>query len=116
VTPEPLAAHELFATLNRHGVRYVIGGELLPEIGLDRDALAGGRNFPVETKHGRFDVMQDELGIPSYEALAERAFAVSVAGHEVRVCSREDLIAMKRAAGRDIDRDDLRHLGVEDAG
>jgi hypothetical protein len=42
-------------------------------------------------------------GIPgdlAFEHLARGAVVTSLGGRPVRVCSREDLIAMKRAAGR----------------
>jgi hypothetical protein len=54
--------------------------------------------------------MQDEPGIPPYDELAARSVTVAVGEHEIQVCSREDLIAMKRAAGREIDRHDLARL------
>jgi hypothetical protein len=88
----------------------LIGGELLPEVSLDVEALAGGANFPVETRYGRLDVMQDEPGIPPYAQLADGAFPVEVGDHEIVVCSREHLVAMKRAANREIDRVDLARL------
>lgn len=88
----------------------LVGGDLLPEVRLDPDALAGGANFPVDTRYGRLDVMQDERGIPPYEELASRAQLLARGGQEIAVCSREDLIAMKRAADRDIDRVDLARL------
>jgi hypothetical protein len=88
----------------------LVGGELLPEVALDAEALQGGANFPVETRYGRLDVMQDEPGIPPYDELAARATVVTRGELEIRVCSRGDLIAMKRAADRDIDRVDLARL------
>jgi hypothetical protein len=88
----------------------LIGGELLPEVSLGVESLASGANFPVETRYGRLDVMQDEPGIPEYAQLAAGAFPVGVGDHEILVCSRDDLIAMKRAANREIDRVDLVRL------
>jgi predicted nucleotidyltransferase len=154
VTDSQLDAERIFATLEEHGVEYVligalavaahgyvratrdvdivpaptpanyerlaaalgsidaklIGGELLPEVSLDAESLASGANFPVETAHGRLDVMQDEPGIPDYEALARDAFRVELGEHTVKVCSRDDLLAMKRAAGRDRDLLDVKEL------
>jgi hypothetical protein len=88
----------------------LIGGDLLPEIGLDARSLRDGGNFPVETRYGRLDVMQDEPGIPPYQDLVSRSEVVTVGEHEIHVCSRDDLIAMKRAADREIDRLDLARL------
>lgn len=76
--------------------------------------LATGANFPVDTRYGRLDVMQDEPGIPPYDELAWRALLATVGDREVQVCAREDLVAMKRAADRDIDRVDLSRLEQAD--
>ena len=88
----------------------LIGGELLPEVSLGVESLASGANFPVETRYGRLDVMQDEPGIPDYARLAAAAFLVDLGEHRILVCGRDDLIAMKRAAKREIDRVDLARL------
>jgi len=40
------------------------------------------------------------------------AVAAEVGGHSVLVCSRDDLLAMKRAAARQQDLLDLRELGA----
>ena len=88
----------------------LIGGELLPEVSLDVEALSSAANFPVETHYGRLDVMQGEPGIPPYAQLADAAVPVEVGDHQVLVCSREHLVAMKRAANREIDRVDLARL------
>jgi hypothetical protein len=53
-------------------------------------------------------------GIPddlAFEHLAHGAVVTSLGGRPVQVCSREDLIAMKRAAGRSQDLLDLEQLG-----
>jgi hypothetical protein len=47
----------------------------------------------------------------AYEQLRERAIETELAGHPVLVCSRENLVTMKRAAGRPQDLLDLRELG-----
>jgi hypothetical protein len=68
----------------------------------------------LATRLGRLDVMQWVPGIPgdlAFEHLARGAVVTSLGGRPVRVCSREDLIAMKRAAGRPQDLLDLEELG-----
>ncbi|HEX4110642.1 MAG TPA: hypothetical protein VHX88_21110 [Solirubrobacteraceae bacterium] len=52
----------------------------------------------------------------AYPVLRESAVSSRFAGVEVWVCSREHLVAMKRAAGRERDLDDLRELGEADRG
>lgn len=54
-------------------------------------------------------------GIPgelAFEHLARNAVETELNGRPVAVCSRNDLIAMKRAAGRPQDLLDLRELGA----
>jgi len=80
-----------------------------------RDAaqLAEGGNFVLSTSRGRLDVMQWVPGIPgdlAYDHLERGAIATDVLGQPVRVCSLEDLIAMKRSAGRPQDLEDLARL------
>jgi hypothetical protein len=80
----------------------------------DPDSLAAGGNFRVMTDLGVLDVMQWVPGIDADHAfarLAEDAIEGSVFGVRVRVCSLQALRAMKRAAGRPIDEQDLEALG-----
>lgn len=47
---------------------------------------------------------------PPFFSLDQRAKTVDIDGLEVRVCSLEDLLAMKRASERPRDKDDLEAL------
>jgi hypothetical protein len=73
-------------------------------------ALAGGEQVAIETELGRLDVVQGLDGVPSFGALRSRAVEAEVLGSKVWVCSREDLKAMKQAAGRTRDLADLEDL------
>jgi predicted nucleotidyltransferase len=73
-------------------------------------ALAGGEQVAIETDLGRLDVVQGLDGVPSFESLRARAAAAEILGSSVWVCSRDDLKAMKRAAGRTRDLADLEDL------
>jgi len=55
-------------------------------------------------------VVQGLDGVPTFEELRPRAAEAEVLGSKVWVCSREDLRAMKRAAGRTRDLADLEDL------
>ena len=59
------------------------------------------------TRAGDLDVLVDPGGAPPYLELRARAVAVELHRICVPICSREDLIAMKLAAGRRVDHDDI---------
>jgi predicted nucleotidyltransferase len=73
-------------------------------------ALAAGEQVVIETNLGRLDVVQGLDGVPSFEDLRSRATEAEILGSRVWICSREDLKAMKRAAGRTRDLADLEDL------
>ncbi|HEY4827973.1 MAG TPA: hypothetical protein VIH85_14460 [Solirubrobacteraceae bacterium] len=75
--------------------------------------LAMGGNFCLLTDVGRLDVMQWLTGLKTedlYGELTPDAIEGEIDGIPVRVCSLEHLRAMKRAAGRPQDLEDLRRL------
>lgn len=76
--------------------------------------LEMGGNFRLLTDIGRLDVMQWLSGVDTdnlYGELNRDTVEGDVDGIPVRVCSLEHLRAMKRAAGRPQDLEDLRRLG-----
>ncbi|HEX6022272.1 MAG TPA: hypothetical protein VFZ00_09765 [Solirubrobacter sp.] len=113
IVPAPDVANlERLATLLRR-----VGAQHheLPFDPLDPAELAAGGNFVLDTRLGRIDIMQWVPGVPgetAYEHLTQNAVETMLGGHRVRVCSRDDLIAMKRAAGRPQDLLDLEELGA----
>lgn len=66
----------------------------------------------LTTREGDLDLLVDPLGSPDYAALRMRADSMDLDGITVAVASVEDLIAMKRAAGRPQDLVDLESLDV----
>lgn len=77
------------------------------------DDLAKGGNFRLETSLGVLDIMQWVPGIDSdnaYPTLAADAEVATAFGIEIKVCSLHALRAMKRAAGRPQDLQDLADL------
>jgi hypothetical protein len=79
------------------------------------DDLAQGGNFRLESSLGILDVMQWVSGIESeqaYEVLAADAVDAEVDGVQVRIASLAQLRAMKRAAGRPQDLQDLADLAI----
>lgn len=79
-----------------------------------RADLEMGGNFCLLTSLGRLDVMQWLSGIEAedlYREFDPDAVEGNVEDIPVRVCSLEHLRAMKRAAGRPQDLEDLKRLG-----
>lgn len=77
------------------------------------DDLAMGGNFCLLTELGRLDVMQWLSGVEADDLYAEfdpEAVEGHLDGIPVRVCGLEHLRAMKRAAGRPQDLEDLERL------
>jgi hypothetical protein len=54
----------------------------------------------LETPLGGLDLLVDPEGSARYEEMRERAVLVDLDGVEIRVVALEDLLSMKRAAGR----------------
>jgi hypothetical protein len=87
----------------------------LPYDPTDPAQLAQGANFRLQTRLGPLDVMQWVAGIeedPAYALLARDAVTVQFRGGELLVCGLDHLRAMKQAAGREQDLQDLRELGA----
>ncbi|MFZ1926529.1 MAG: hypothetical protein WAU42_10340 [Solirubrobacteraceae bacterium] len=77
------------------------------------DDLIQGGNFRLETDLGELDIMQWIAGLDAdnpYAELAEQALEGQPEGINVLICSLAHLRAMKQAAGRPRDLDDLEHL------
>jgi len=79
---------------------------------LDAASLRNGMNFTFKTNHGDFDCLGDPGGGFDYELLRRNADEMDVAGRKVMVASLDDLIAMKRAAGRIKDRIEVENLSA----
>jgi hypothetical protein len=79
---------------------------------LDAKALAAGGDFTFETRAGNLDILGTPAGAGGFEELERAADRMKLGGHEVAVASLEDLIEMKRAAGRPKDRVEVEILGA----
>jgi hypothetical protein len=80
----------------------------------DFEGLRAEGNRTLRTKHGRLDVMQHLEGLGkdggSWRELAPHAVTRNFLGHECLFCSYEDLVRMKRSAGRPQDEIDINSL------
>lgn len=79
---------------------------------LDARTLRGGSLFTLDTAFGPFDLLANPDPGFDFETLSRNAITVEVGGAVVKVASLDDLIAMKRAAGRPKDRIELEILGA----
>ncbi len=64
----------------------------------------------LTTPAGDIDLLVDPDGAPSYNTLRRRADVMDLGGQSVRIASIEDMLAMKRAAGRPQDVVDVESL------
>jgi hypothetical protein len=82
----------------------------------DHEGLQRGGNWALSTKVGRLDILQtfqfedadDDLG--EYSTISGMAEERDFRGHQVKFCGYEDLLRMKRAAGRTVDQIDIESL------
>ncbi|MGH2674244.1 MAG: hypothetical protein ACRDKA_06185 [Actinomycetota bacterium] len=80
---------------------------------LDARTLKMGDHFTFATDAGSLDILGHPRGIPGgYDELERAAEDVDLGGFEVRVASIDDLIRMKRAAGRPKDLIEVEVLGA----
>ena len=79
---------------------------------LDGPRLAAGDHFTFTTRLGDFDCMATPSGVAGYDELRANAVDVDLDGLTVAISSIDDLIRMKRAAGRPKDRVELEILGA----
>lgn len=78
----------------------------------DARTLRQAQILTLATREGDLDLLADPPGSPGYAALRRRADTIDLEGASVRVASLEDLISMKRAAGRPQDLIDVEALEV----
>lgn len=79
---------------------------------IDAKTLARGDAFTFTTDVGWLDIMATPAGVAGFDDLARTADAFTLFGHRVLVASVDDLIRMKRAAGRPKDLLALEELGA----
>jgi hypothetical protein len=83
----------------------------------DPHVLQRSSLVPLMTDHGRLDLLnvRSTAGLSSnYAELRERAVEVKLDNVDLAVIGLDDLIRMKRAAGREQDRSDIRALAALD--
>lgn len=111
LVPDPSSENlaRLDTLLVELGGRVEVGDRLLESSAI-RTFLRTGDRTLVLTELGRIDVLQGLPQVPPFAALDEGSTEVDLDGLIVKVCSLDDLLAMKRASDRPRDRDDLEAL------
>lgn len=79
---------------------------------IDVRALRAGDVFTLRTRYGDLDLLARPDPGFDHDSLAKQSIAAEILGVVVRVASLDDLMAMKRAAGRPKDRIELEILGA----
>ena len=65
---------------------------------------------PLHTQYGQIHILKEPKGARPFDEMRERALLVDLGGNDVAIVSLDDLIRMKRAAGRPGDLDDIATL------
>lgn len=101
----------LLAALQQLGaVRSLNEGGTHPVDAADVATVALGATLHTHTSAGALDVVGRPAGAPEYSDLKARAVSLVIADRSVLVSGIDDLIAMKRAAGRPLDMQDIADL------
>ena len=79
---------------------------------VDARTLRAGDHFTLATDAGDLDLLGTPAGVASFAALERASTRLDLDGLVIRVAAIDDLIAMKRAAGRPKDLIELEVLGA----
>src|SRR3990172_7770823 len=93
-------------------VRHGVAADAPPLPPLDERTLPAGAVFTLTTEYGRFDLLANPDPGFDFDSLMRTGAEHEFLGHRLQVASLDDLIAMKRAAGRPKDRGEVGDLGA----
>jgi len=77
---------------------------------IDAAMLPRATLWQFSTELGDIDLLHDAPGAAAFEELRSRSLVIALGGTEIPIAGRDDLIRMKRAAGRPIDLEDIAAL------
>lgn len=110
--PDPENLRRLGTALAELEARPRDSGAEMAEISTgDPERLAGAAIVPpLLTPHGQIHILKEPKGARAFDEMRKGALVVDLAGNDVAIVALDDLIRMKRAAGRPIDLDDIATL------
>ena len=108
VVPESAAGNRERLAQALAALEAVPDGE--PGTPVDAALLARDANMRFQTRHGQLDLLCSRQYAELYPGLAASSVVADAAGLAIPVVGREDLIALKAAAGRDKDVRDIGDL------
>jgi hypothetical protein len=106
--PDPPNLARLADALNALDARVLNPGQ--EDVKIDARMLSRATIWQLATPHGDIDVLHDAPGAAPYEELRERTMVISLDAASVPVVGRDDLIRMKLARGRPVDKADVAAL------
>jgi hypothetical protein len=106
--PDPQNLDRLAGALNALDARVLNPG--YEDLEIDATMLPRATIWQLATPYGDIDVLHDAPGAAPYPELRERALLISLDEARVAVAGRDDLIRMKLARDRPIDRADVAAL------
>jgi hypothetical protein len=107
-SPTPQNLKRLAAALRDLDARILNPGS--EHLAIDAQLLPRATLWQIATHHGDIDVLHDAPGASSFSQLRERALLITLGARRIAIASRDDLIKMKRAAGRPHDLADIAAL------
>jgi hypothetical protein len=85
------------------------------DVEIDAAMLPRATIWQLATPHGGIDVLHDAPGGGPYDQLRERALVIALDDLRIQVAGLDDLIRMKLARGRPVDRADIAALTAPEA-
>jgi Nucleotidyltransferase of unknown function (DUF6036) len=106
--PDPENIARLAAALRALDAQVLNPGH--EDLEIDAAMLPRATLWQLATPHGDIDVLHDAPGAAPYDELRERALVISLGDLRIPVAGRDDLIRMKLARNRPVDRADVAAL------
>ncbi len=106
--PDPANLDRLAGALRTLNARVLNPGS--EDLEIDASMLPRATLWQLSTELGDIDLLHDAPGAAAFEDLRSRSLLIALGPHEIHVAGRDDLIRMKRAAGRPIDLEDIAAL------